>query len=94
MSPAIARKTLQLLKSSGSLPTSKTGSAMHLLDALSDREQEVLRLLIEGKNYKVIAETLYISPQTVRKHVANIYEKLHINSKAEAILLAHKYKWD
>jgi len=94
MSPAIARKTLQLLKSAGSGPTSKTGSAMHLLDALSDREQEVLRLLIEGKNYKVIAETLYISPQTVRKHVANIYEKLHINSKAEAILLAHKYKWD
>jgi RNA polymerase sigma factor (sigma-70 family) len=63
------------------------------MDALSEREQELLRLLVEGKDYKAIAEQLFISPQTVRTHISRIYEKLHINSKAQAILLAHKYKW-
>jgi DNA-binding NarL/FixJ family response regulator len=93
MSPAIARKTLQLLKSVPSVSAPTMDSGMYPMDVLSEREQDVLRLLIEGKNYRVIAESLFISPQTVRKHVGNIYEKLHINSKAQAILLAHKYHW-
>jgi DNA-binding NarL/FixJ family response regulator len=93
MSPAIARRTLQLLKSVPAKPAASPEGGSHLLAALTDREQEVLRLLVEGKNYKRIAEALFISPQTVRKHVGNIYEKLHINSKAQAILLAHRYNW-
>jgi DNA-binding NarL/FixJ family response regulator len=93
MSPAIARKTLELLKYSAQNPSTKQQEGTHLLGALTEREQEVLRLLVEGRNYRKIAEILTISPQTVRKHVGHIYEKLHINSKAEAILLAHKYKW-
>ena len=43
--------------------------------------------------YKKIAEKLFISPHTVRTHTSKIYEKLHVNSKAEAIKMAHKYKW-
>ena len=93
MSPAIARRTLELLKSAPPNPSIKPQDGTHLLAVLTDREQEVLRLLVEGRNYRKIAEILTISPQTVRKHVGHIYEKLHINSKAEAILLAHKYKW-
>lgn len=91
MSPAIARKTLQWLKDSQKPATVTKESSV--MDALSEREQELLRLLVEGKDYKAIAEQLFISPQTVRTHISRIYEKLHINSKAQAILLAHKYKW-
>ena len=60
---------------------------------LSDREMEILKEMVTGKNYKAIGEKLFISPLTVRKHVANIYEKLHVNSRAQIINLAHKHKW-
>lgn len=94
MSPAIARKTLQWLKEAPSpVAAGKQETAISLLDTLSDREQELLRLLVAGKNYRVIADQLFISPQTVRTHISRIYEKLHINSKAQAIHLAHKYNW-
>ncbi len=95
MSPAIARKTLQWLKAAPfpALGEAKEERGTSLLDTLSEREQELLRLLVSGKNYRVIAEQLFISPQTVRTHISRIYEKLHINSKAQAIHLAHKYKW-
>lgn len=91
MSPAIARKTLQWLKE-GNTPSGPKKSSP-VIDLLSDREQELLKLLVEGLDYKTIAQKLYISPQTVRTHISRIYEKLHINSKAQAILLAQKYKW-
>ena len=95
MSPAIARKTLQWLKDAPYLAKVQKAdmSAVSLLDTLSEREQELLRLLVAGKNYRAIAEQLFISPQTVRTHISRIYEKLHINSKAQAIHLAHKYNW-
>lgn len=94
MSPAIARKTLQLLKLSERPFTAEIAKeSSPVLDLLSDREQEILRLLVDGLDYKAIASKLFISPQTVRTHIKKIYEKLHINSKAQAILLAHKYNW-
>lgn len=92
MSPAIARKTLQWLKGIPQ-PASKEIKNQPIFDVLTDREQELLRLLIEGKSYKIIADQLFISPQTVRTHISRIYEKLHINSKAQAILLTQKYNW-
>lgn len=88
MSPAIARKTLGLLKAGLPLVQNKTGSEL-----LSNREQDVLQYLVEGLEYKRIAEKLFISPATVRTHIANIYQKLHIKSKAQAINLAYKNKW-
>ncbi|MBU6157682.1 MAG: response regulator transcription factor [Bacteroidetes bacterium] len=95
MSPAIARKTLQWLKQvpSSAAINKQDISSVSLLDTLSEREQELLRLLVAGKNYRAIADQLFISPQTVRTHISRIYEKLHINSKAQAIHLAHKYNW-
>jgi DNA-binding CsgD family transcriptional regulator len=60
---------------------------------LSDREMEILKEMVTGKNYKSIGEKLFISPLTVRKHVANIYERLHLNSRAQVINLAYKNKW-
>ena len=54
-------------------------------EVLSDRELEILKLLVDGKNYKVIAEELFVSPHTVRTHIKNIYARLHVNSRAEAV---------
>jgi DNA-binding NarL/FixJ family response regulator len=88
MSPAIARKTLQWMRSAPA--PSDTESAITLL---SERETEILLLMVQGLNYKKIAEKLFISPLTVRTHTSKIYDKLHVNSKAQAIQLAHKYNW-
>ncbi|GAB3937074.1 response regulator [Mucilaginibacter myungsuensis] len=57
---------------------------------LSDREAEVLQLLVNGHSYKMIAVDLYISIDTVRSHIKKIYEKLHVNSKSEAVAKALK----
>lgn len=59
---------------------------------LSERETEILRLLCDGQNYKAIAEKLFISGHTVRSHIKNIYQKLHVNSRAEAVRKALKDK--
>lgn len=88
MSPAIARKTLGLLKRD--LPETQLSA---LPNVLSSREQDILQQLVEGLEYKQIAEKLFISPATVRTHTSNIYQKLHIRSKAEAIKLAYKNNW-
>lgn len=60
---------------------------------LSERELGVLKLLVKGYDYKIIAEKLFLSSHTVRKHIANIYAKLHVTSKAQAINLVHKKRW-
>lgn len=57
---------------------------------LTKREKEVLDLLCKGKSYKVIADDLFISPDTVRYHLKNIYKKLQVNSKYEAMVKALK----
>ncbi|MBS4043144.1 MAG: response regulator transcription factor [Chitinophagaceae bacterium] len=52
---------------------------------LSRREQEILEQLSKGYRYKEIADKLYVSIETVRTHIRNIYEKLHVNSRVEAL---------
>ena len=89
MSPGIARKALVLL-SKANVEVDKTKDD-HM--DLSDREMEVLKLLVEGYDFRNTAEKLFISPHTVRKHIGKIYEKLHVNSKAQVINLALKKKW-
>ena len=90
MSPAIARKTMELLRQS---PAPVAHEKVETESILTDREMEILKEMVTGKNYKAIGEKLFISPLTVRKHTANIYEKLHVNSRAQIINLAHKNKW-
>ncbi len=91
MSPRIARKALDLLMNAVTEAKSDDHSAKEVY-ALSDRENEVLLLLIDGYKYRAIGEKLFISTHTVRRHVANIYHKLHVTSKAQAIKLATKNK--
>ena len=55
---------------------------------LSEREREVLKLLVEGHSYKTIATALFISVDTVRSHIRSIYEKLHVHSKSGAVARA------
>ena len=59
---------------------------------LSPRETEVLQLLAKGKSYTMIASELFIDKETVRSHIKNIYIKLEVNSKAQAIEKATKEK--
>ena len=59
---------------------------------LSDREISVLNLLSDGSNYQEIAETLFISVDTVRHHIRNIYKKLHVHSQSEAVAKAIRKK--
>ena len=55
---------------------------------LSDREKEILHLMVEGYNYKTIADKSFISYETVRTHVKHIYKKLHVASRSEAVMKA------
>ena len=57
---------------------------------LSDREKQVLQLLVDGYSYKMIAAEMFIAIDTVRSHIKKIYEKLHVNSKSEAVAKAFK----
>ncbi|MBW3470284.1 response regulator transcription factor [Arthrospiribacter ruber] len=60
---------------------------------LSEREKDVLRLIAEGKSYTQIADQLFISKETSKTHIKNIYSKLEVNSKAEAIETAKSKKY-
>ncbi len=92
MSPAIARKALNMLGKANHVATSS--STIGEVDAiLSEREKEILQHTINGSDAKRIAETIGISVLTVRKHISNIHQKLHVNSKAQIMNLAHQRKW-
>ncbi len=91
MSPSIARKALLLIHRTPEKANEKEDRQTQLPFEVSSREIEVLQLLVDGLNYKDIGEKLFISYNTVKKHVANIYEKLHVTSKAQAIKLSHYF---
>lgn len=55
-------------------------------EALTKREQEILSLLAKGLLYKEISDQLQISLNTVRVHIQNVYEKLHVHSRSQAIM--------
>lgn len=82
MSPNIARKVLEMFK--------KFAPPQGADYNLTERELEVLNLLIEGNDYKEIADQLFISFFTVKAHIRNIYDKLHVHSKSQAVSKALK----
>jgi DNA-binding NarL/FixJ family response regulator len=61
-------------------------------DSLTQRETEVLSQLCKGMSYKMIADALFISEETVRRHIKSIYRKLEVHSKSEAVAKAIKEK--
>jgi DNA-binding NarL/FixJ family response regulator len=84
MSPSVARKVLTFFRSHQTVQT-------EFYD-LSKREKEILKYLVEGHSYKMIAEACFISFNTVNAHLRKIYEKLHVNSSQEAISKALRQK--
>jgi DNA-binding NarL/FixJ family response regulator len=82
MSPSVATKVLKMV---GQQPPEKVNTFN-----LSEREKEILSCLVKGMSYKLIADACFISIDTVRGHIRNIYEKLHVHSKGEAIAAAIK----
>jgi DNA-binding NarL/FixJ family response regulator len=88
MSPTIARLVVNRLNPvvEGSSLLTARGDTL----VLTGREMQVLEALSEGLSYKLIADRLKVSPNTLPVHIRNIYRKLHINSKAEAIALFHQ----
>ena len=76
MTPQIARRVLESFKRPA------VNDALHLL---TKRETEMLGFLSKGLRYKEIADKLCISTETVRKHINNIYQKLHVQSRIEAV---------
>jgi DNA-binding NarL/FixJ family response regulator len=59
---------------------------------LTSKEKELLQQLVDGRSYKMIADVMSISFQTVKTHMKNIYKKLHVNSSTEAVAKAIKQK--
>lgn len=80
MTPSIARQVLATFSAN---PPSKDS-----FENLTLREKEVLKLLVNGLSYKMVSADLNISIDTVRSHIRNIYEKLQVNSKSEAVAKA------
>jgi DNA-binding NarL/FixJ family response regulator len=83
MSPSVAIKVLKMISNQ---PAAPIKNDFHL----TDREIGVLHCLVKGMSYKLIGDHLQISIDTVRAHIRNIYDKLHVNSKGEAIVKALK----
>jgi DNA-binding NarL/FixJ family response regulator len=94
MSPGIARKAWKWLTAITAQPvTEKKSSTTNTVEPLSEREKEILKFSMEGKEYAQIAEQLFLSKHTVRQHMKNIYSKLHVSSKIEALQISLKNKW-
>ncbi len=88
MTPSIAAKTLRLLRDPAAAASTAPASAEQV--SLSKRETDVLEQIARGLTYEAVAENLFISPNTVRKHVENLYGKLHVHNKVEATLEAKR----
>ena len=94
MSPMIAHKALQLITSlhqKGN--TAEIAQEAPVEHDLTTREMEILQSLSKGLSYNEIADSLFISPKTVRNHLYNIYQKLQISSNVEAVNIAHRNRW-
>lgn len=93
MSPVVAMKTLEMLRNQRVIETKVEHVQSPETFNLSKREVEILEKIANGLNYNQIADQLFISAKTARKHIENIYQKLHVHSKLEAVQLAQKNRW-
>lgn len=85
MSPSIAARVLKLFQQFAPAPSSTVNEFN-----LSEREKEILGLMVQGKDFRTIGGQYFISYETVRTHVKKIYKKLHVTSASEAVALAIK----
>lgn len=97
MSPAVARKAWKWLTS---LPQKPVDNPIPIAEndaptdcILSKREKEILTCSMMGKEYEQIAQELFLSKHTIRQHMKNIYKKLHVSNKVEALQVSLKNQW-
>jgi len=88
LDPAVARKVVQRLASGHPTPTSE-----EIVEGLTNRELDVLRLAANGLTNQAIGTKLDISDRTVQGHLANVYGKLSVSTRTEAVLRAVKLGW-
>jgi DNA-binding CsgD family transcriptional regulator len=86
LSPSLATAILEKLQATASL----TEAVRSTIETLTEREREILDLLAQGLSNKMIAAQLYLSVRTVEGHLANIYSRLGVHSRTEAMLIAVK----
>lgn len=91
LAPAIARKVV--VRMSGGRSQTESDDLPLDVEELTPREQEVLQLLAQGMSNRHIAETLYISDRTVQAHLTNIFAKMQVSSRLEAVLVAIRRGW-
>jgi DNA-binding NarL/FixJ family response regulator len=81
MTPSVAARVLQMFQKQGAQVPAE-------FIEFSEREKEILKHLVTGDSYKMIAAACFITIDTVKSHIKNIYQKLHVNSKSEAVAKA------
>jgi DNA-binding NarL/FixJ family response regulator len=79
LTPSVAQKLVKYMQGA----SAQTQTKIHY--NLSERETEIIELIAKGLSYKLIADRLFISTKTVGKHIENIYTKLHVTNKVDAI---------
>lgn len=89
ISPSIAYKILQMIQNNSGEKKAREHLPNEDFFLLTEREKEILQLICKGHDYKEIAMQIYVSPNTVKKHISNIYYKLHVSSKAQAMRIAY-----
>jgi two-component system, NarL family, response regulator LiaR len=92
LDPTIARKVVLRMSGGRSIPPSDEDFPLEA-EELTPREQEVLQLLAQGMSNRNIADTLYISERTVQAHLTNIFAKMQVSSRLEAVLVAIRRGW-
>jgi DNA-binding NarL/FixJ family response regulator len=85
MTPSVARQLLLMVSGKNHVKKSNNFN-------LSNREKDILELLVKGFSYKMIAEKCSISYATVNSHISHIYEKLHVSSGTEAVAKAIEHQ--
>lgn len=91
MSPSIARKALRLLKEGVQSVHVNEKTNKQTDYKLTEKEEQILLLLVEGLEYKEIGQQLNVSHHTVRNHITKIYKKLHVSSRTHAIKVYMKH---
>ncbi|WP_077624755.1 response regulator [Sediminibacillus massiliensis] len=83
----------RLAEENANRPAEKSIEYRKPLHLLTRRECEVLQLLADGKSNRGVAEALYISEKTVKNHVSNILQKMNVNDRTQAVVLAIRNGW-